>query len=115
MQSHSSEVERSRRRGHDCRSRCCRCRRPFPEAVMFARLLIQSFLRQRRRKLLAWIAITLGVGVATAMLAVATDVGDRMNRELRSFGANILVTPQDDALDLNLGGVQLKPASDGGY
>lgn len=82
---------------------------------MFVRLLIQSFLRQRRRKLLAWCAITLGVGVATAMLAVATDVGDKMNRELRSFGANILVTPQDDAIDLNLGGVHLQPASDGGY
>jgi len=82
---------------------------------MFARLLIESFLRQRRRKLLAWLAITLGISVATAMLAVATDIGDKMNRELRTVGANIVVTPQDDSLDLNLGGVQLKPASDGGY
>jgi putative ABC transport system permease protein len=82
---------------------------------MFARLLLQSFVRQRRRKLLAWLAITLGIGVATAMLAIATDVGDKMNRELRKTGANILVTPQDDSLDVNLGGVQLKPASDGGY
>lgn len=82
---------------------------------MFPRLLAQSFVRQRRRKLLAWLAITLGVGVATAMLAVATDVGDKMNRELRTFGANILVTPQDAALDLNLGGVQLKPFGTGGY
>ncbi|MBV8205743.1 MAG: ABC transporter permease [Acidobacteria bacterium] len=82
---------------------------------MFPRLLLHSFVRQRRRKLLACIAITLGVGVATAMLAVATDVGDKMNHELRSFGANILVTPQDDSLDLNLGGTELKPPGDGGY
>src|SRR5438477_1442281 len=49
------------------------------------------------------------------MLAVATDVRDKMNRELRSFGANIVVTPQDDSLDVNLGGSQLKPPTDGGY
>ena len=61
------------------------------------------------------LAITLGISVATAMLAVATDIGDKMNRELRTVGANIVVTPQDDSLDLNLGGVPLKPASDGGY
>src|SRR6266705_2471466 len=43
---------------------------------MFARLVYESFRRQKRRKLLAGVAITLGVGVATAMIAVATDSGD---------------------------------------
>ena len=82
---------------------------------MFARLVYQSFFRQRRRKLLAGAAIMLGVGVATAMIAVATDVGDKMNRELRGYGANLIVYPQDDTLDVRIGGVDLKPASDGGY
>src|SRR5277367_3919346 len=82
---------------------------------MFARLVYESFRRQTRRKLLAAIAITLGVGVATAMLAVATGIGDKISRELRSYGANILVTPQDDTLDLQIGGVDLKPPSDGAY
>jgi putative ABC transport system permease protein len=82
---------------------------------MFARLLYQSFLRQRRRKLLAGLAVALGVGVATAMIAVATDIGDKMSRELRSYGANIVVYPQDDTLDVEVGGVNLKPASDGAY
>ena len=82
---------------------------------MFFRLLYESFRRQRRRKLLAGVAITLGVAVATAMIAVATDVGDKISRELRSYGANLLVTPQDDALDVEIGGVNLKPPSDGAY
>jgi len=82
---------------------------------MFARLVYESFRRQKRRKLLAAIAITLGVGVATAMIAVATDIGDKMSRELRSYGANLIVTPQDDTLDLQIGGVDLKPPSDGAY
>ena len=82
---------------------------------MFARLLYESFRRQKRRKLLAGIAITLGVAVATAMIAVATDIGDKINRELRSYGANLLVTPQEDTLDVEIGGVNLKPPSDGSF
>ncbi len=82
---------------------------------MFLRLLYQSFLRQKRRKLLAGAAITLGVAVATAMIAVATDIGDKMNRELRRYGANIAVYPQEDTLDVQIGGVDLKPATAGSY
>src|SRR5271169_3751535 len=82
---------------------------------MFLRLLYESFRRQKRRKLLAGVAIMLGVGVATAMIAVATDIGDKINRELRTYGANLLVTPQEDTLDLQIGGVDLKPPSDGAY
>jgi putative ABC transport system permease protein len=82
---------------------------------MFARLVYESFRRQKRRKLLAGVAITLGVGVATAMIAVATDIGNKINRELRSYGANLIVSPQEDTLDVEIGGVNLKPPSDGAY
>jgi putative ABC transport system permease protein len=82
---------------------------------MFLRLVYESFRRQKRRKLLAGVAITLGVGVATAMIAVATDIGDKINRELRTYGANLIVTPQEDTLDVEIGGVNLKPPSDGAY
>jgi putative ABC transport system permease protein len=82
---------------------------------MFLRLVYESFRRQKRRKLLAGAAITLGVGVATSMIAVATDIGDKVGRELRAFGANLVVTPQQDTLDLQIAGVDLKPPSDGAY
>src|ERR1700747_958377 len=82
---------------------------------MFPRLVYESFRRQTRRKLLAGVAIMLGVGVATAMIAVATDIGDKISRELRTYGANLIVTPQEDTLDVDIGGVNLKPPSDGGY
>ena len=82
---------------------------------MFVRLVYESFRRQKRRKLLAGAAITLGVTVATAMIAVATDIGDKINRELRTIGANLIVTPQEDTLDVEIGGVNLKPPSDGAF
>ena len=82
---------------------------------MFVRLVYESFRRQKRRKLLAGAAITLGVTVATAMIAVATDIGDKISRELRTIGANLIVTPQEDTLDVEIGGVNLKPPSDGAF
>ena len=59
---------------------------------MFTRLVFESFRRQRRRKLLAGAAIALGVAVATAMIAVATNIGDKISQELRSYGANLLIS-----------------------
>ena len=82
---------------------------------MFIRLVYESFRRQQRRKLLAGAAVALGAAVATAMIAVATDIGDKVNRELRSYGANLVVYPQEDTLDVEAGGVNLKPASEGAY
>jgi putative ABC transport system permease protein len=82
---------------------------------MFVRLVYESFRRQKRRKLLAGAAIAFGVSVATAMIGVATDVGDKINRELRSYGANLVVNPQEDSLDVEIAGVNLKPPSDGAY
>src|ERR1700748_2334104 len=82
---------------------------------MFVRLVYESFRRQKRRKVLAGAAITLGVTVATAMIAVATDIGDKINRELRTIGANLVVTPQEDTLDVEIGGINLKPPTDGAF
>src|ERR1700693_1384064 len=82
---------------------------------MFVRLVYESCGRKKRRKVLAGAAITLGVTVATAMIGVATDIGDKINRELRTIGANLVVTPQEDSLDLEIGGVNLKPPSDGAF
>ncbi len=78
---------------------------------MFFRLLLESFRRQRRRKLLAGIAILLGATAVTAMLALATTIGDRIHAELAVYGANIVVTPQAQALAVNIGGVTIQPAT----
>jgi putative ABC transport system permease protein len=82
---------------------------------MFFRLLFESFYRQRRRKLLAGVAILLGTTAVTAMLALATTIGDRIHQEMAVYGANIVVTPQADTLDVKVGGVNLKPATGGAY
>src|SRR6516165_9904201 len=82
---------------------------------MFLRLLFESFRRQKRRKSVYFLAIALGVSIATAMIAVAAGIGDKISQELRSTGANLVITPIEDTLDVNLGGINLKPASEGAF
>jgi putative ABC transport system permease protein len=82
---------------------------------MFLRIVSDSFTRKPRRKLLTAAALALGMAVATATLEVALDVGDRLAREFRSLGANLLVTPASDTLPLEIGGVDYRPVDAGAY
>src|SRR5260370_15993353 len=49
------------------------------------------------------------------MIAVATDIGDKINRELPRYGATLIVIPQEDTIDVEVGGINLKPPSDGTF
>jgi putative ABC transport system permease protein len=82
---------------------------------MLVRTIGRSLTRQRRRKLLSLGAVALGMTVATAVTTIALDVGDKVNRELRSFGANIAVTPAADSLTVAVGGVDYRPAGAGAF
>src|SRR5260370_9823362 len=82
---------------------------------MFLRIVADSFGRRPRHKLLTGAALALGMGVATAALSVSLDVGDRLAKEFRSLGANLLVTPQADTLPLEIGGVDYRPVNAGAY
>jgi putative ABC transport system permease protein len=82
---------------------------------MIRRIISQSLLRRRERKLLSLIAVTLGIAVATAVATIAIDVGDKVNHELRSVGANIIVTPAADGFPISIGGVDFRPAGAGAY
>src|SRR5260221_6618011 len=82
---------------------------------MFIRLVADSFSRRPRHKLLTGAALALGMAVTTAALSVSLDVGDRLAREFRSLGANLLVTPQADSLPVEIGGVDYRPVNAGAY
>ena len=82
---------------------------------MFIRLVTDSFTRRPRHKVLTGSALALGMALVTAALSVALDVGDRLAREFRSLGANLVVTPEADSLPLEIGGVDYRPANAGAY
>jgi putative ABC transport system permease protein len=76
---------------------------------MFLRFVSQSIRRSARRKAMTVAAIAMGTAVATAMLGVRLDIGDRVNRELRSLGANLIVTPKGRSLPVEIGGISYRP------
>lgn len=84
---------------------------------MFWRLVRESLWRPRNRRRAAWavLAVALGTAVAAAMLNVSLDVGDKVGRELRSLGANIVITPAADSLPVEIGGIDYRPVSQGAY
>src|SRR5260370_4777928 len=82
---------------------------------MFLRIVADSFGRRPRHKLLTGAALALGMGVATAALSVSLRAGDRLPCEIRSMGANLLVTPQAESLPVEIGGVDYRPVNAGAY
>ena len=82
---------------------------------MFFRFVSQSIRRSPRRKAMTVAAVAMGAAVATAMLGVMLDIGDRVNRELRSLGANLMVTPKAHSLPVEIGGIDYRPASNADF
>jgi putative ABC transport system permease protein len=82
---------------------------------MFIRLVADSFSRRPRHKLLTGAALALGMAVATAALSVSLDVGDRLSREFRSLGANLIASPVADSLPTEIGGVSYRPVNVGAF
>ena len=64
---------------------------------MFWRIVRQSWRRNPRRRLLAVLTVFLAAGLVSALMVVSIDVGDKMARELKSYGANILIEPAGQA------------------
>jgi putative ABC transport system permease protein len=79
---------------------------------MFLRMLAKAFTVGFKGKLLLIITIAFGASLATAMLNVSLDVGDKMNRELKTYGANLLVVPKMDALPAEIDGIDFNPLAD---
>ena len=82
---------------------------------MIFRIVLESLARRRRRKLLSVFAVALGIAVTAAVATLALDVGDKISRELRSFGANLSVTPAADGLPVAVGGIDYRPAGAGAF
>ncbi|MDO4399620.1 MAG: ABC transporter permease [Coriobacteriia bacterium] len=62
---------------------------------MFFRMIKGVLLRQKGKMFMIAFTIALGASLATAMLSVMFDVGDKVNQELKTYGANITVVAKE--------------------
>ena len=65
---------------------------------MLFKMIRGVLFHQRSKMLLIAFTIALGASLATGMLNVMWDVGDKVNQELKTYGANITVKPKDSSL-----------------
>lgn len=72
---------------------------------MFLRILGKSFSNRKGSIALALIAVIVGAAVPAAMLTVSMDVEENVNTEFRKFGANLILVPRTDTIDIGIGGV----------
>ena len=82
---------------------------------MLFRMIRGVLFHQKGKMLLIAITIALGASLATGMLNVVMDVEDKVNKELKNYGANITVKPKDasllsDIYDTGEGGEALNAA-----
>ncbi|KFF30747.1 ABC transporter permease [Bifidobacterium bombi] len=81
--------------------------------MFLMRMVLRSFSRQFKRRLLIAVTVCLSATVAVAMLGVVFDVGDKVNAELSTYGSNIMVQPKQSAVVSDLYGTGDDSASDG--
>ncbi|MBQ1334576.1 MAG: ABC transporter permease [Clostridia bacterium] len=65
---------------------------------MFLRMIRGVLMRQRGKMLMIAFTIALGASLATAMLNVMMDVEDKVNQELKAYGANITVVSKEASM-----------------
>ncbi|MBQ6737365.1 MAG: ABC transporter permease [Synergistaceae bacterium] len=72
---------------------------------MFWHMIFKTLIRQKGKMLMIAFTVVLGVSLSTAMMNVMLGVGDKVNRELKVYGANITVRHKDAALMSDLYGL----------
>lgn len=82
---------------------------------MFRRMLKGALTRQKSKLLMIALTMALGVSLATAMLNVMMDVGDKVNQELKAYGANLKLMPKNSSIFEDLYGGEGAKASGGNY
>lgn len=61
--------------------------------LFLLRLVTFALTRRKSRVAIAFVAIVLGVAIVSGLANVYYDIGQKMTRELRTYGANLVLTP----------------------
>jgi putative ABC transport system permease protein len=82
---------------------------------MLMRILGKSLARRRGRIAIAVVSVLMGAAVATALLAVSMDIEEQVSAEFRQYGANLIVVPRSDTIEVGFPGVDFGSVTEQGY
>jgi len=82
---------------------------------MFMRILGKSILKRKSRIAIAVISVIIGASIATALLSVSLDVSEKVGIEFRKYGANLMVVPKSDTIEVGFPGVEFGSVTEQRY
>ncbi|MHA2247267.1 MAG: hypothetical protein ACXADY_20140, partial [Candidatus Hodarchaeales archaeon] len=74
---------------------------------MFFRILKKSLAVRKGKVIICMIAIIMGASIPSALLNVSLDINEKIGVEFRKFGANLLVVPKSDTINVGIGDISL--------
>lgn len=75
--------------------------------MFYLKVLVKSFKQRKKRILLAVVAVVMGASLASALINIYMNINEKVGKELRSFGPNIVFEPKSDDLQLTIAGETL--------
>jgi len=82
---------------------------------MFVRILRKSLSKRKSRIAIAVISVIMGAAIATALLSVSLDVSEKVGYEFRKYGANLMVVPKSDTIEVGFPGVDFGSVTEQRY
>jgi putative ABC transport system permease protein len=65
---------------------------------MLLNIIKRSFVNQKKAMAVMVVSVAVGTAIAASLIALSLDIETKVSRELRSFGANIVVQPKTTGL-----------------
>ncbi|MDD5503521.1 MAG: ABC transporter permease [Candidatus Thermoplasmatota archaeon] len=72
---------------------------------MFGRILFRSMAKHKGRVALAVVSIIVGVSIASALVSVSSGIEEKIAAEFKAYGANILIVPKSETLQVQIGSI----------
>ncbi len=82
---------------------------------MFNRILAKSLAKRRSRVALAVLAVVMGASMASALLTTSYSINEKLAAEFRNFGANIMVLPNSETIEVGLPGISFGSVTEQRY
>lgn len=79
---------------------------------MFFRIISGSLQRQRRRLVVAVLAMILGSALISGLFNLSGDIGGQVGRELRVYGANLIILPRTSTAKIGSGAMAFGEVAD---
>ena len=82
---------------------------------MIFKILSKSLSKRKSRIAIAIISVIIGAAITSALLTVSADVSEKVGLEFRKYGANLLVVPKSDTIEVGFPGLDFGSVVDQRY